>query len=306
MNQSESSIKESTNGIAKRISRVGFLVLLSVIWGLAFVAIRKADQELSPVNLALLRWFVASAGFLAIIPFLGKPKIRFEAKKDLPRLLIISLCNVAVYHLSLNFAEKTVSAGLAGLLISLNPIFVALFSVFLLKERIRKELAFAIIIALAGAAILAVPDLGSSSSLLGVLGVVVAALSYSIFSVLSKPLVHKYGAAPLTIWAGLLGTLMLLPLLPFSNFAPQVASLSLDGWLSVLYLSILSTVVGYTMFYTLVSRGAVSKLSVQLYLVPVVSVIGGVILLGEGVGVYTIAGGALLLASIALATRSKS
>ena len=99
---------------------------------------------------------------------------------------------------------------------------------------------------------------------------------------------------------------MLLPSLPFSNFENQVASLSLTGWFSVLYLALLSTVLGYTLFYTLVSRGAVTKVAVQLYLAPVVSVVGGVLLLQENVGIYTIIGGALLLTSIALATRSKS
>ena len=156
-----------------------------------------------------------------------------------------------------------------------------------------------------GAAILASSDLGSTS-LLGPLGVVVAALAYAVFSVSSKPLVHKYGAAPVTIWAGLIGTLMLLPMLPFSNFAAQVASLSLTAWLSVLYLSLLSTVVGYTIFYTLVSRGAVSKLFRTALPVPVVSVIGGVILLKEGLSIYIVVGGALLLSAMAVATRSKS
>lgn len=306
MSQRESSVGEGKGGISSRISGVGFLVLLSVIWGIAFVAIRRADQELSPVNLALLRWLLASAGFLAIYPFLGKAKTKFEARKDLPRLLVVALNNVVIYHISLNFAETRVSAGIAALLISFGPIFIAVLSVLLLKERIRGKLVIALFVALAGTAILAVPDVGSSSSALGIIGVIVAALAYAIFSVLGKPLVHKYGAAPVTIWAGLIGTLMLLPFLPFSNFVGQVASLSLTGWFSVLYLSLLSTVVGYTLFYTLVSRGAVSKVAVQLYLAPVVSVIGGVILLGESVGIYTIVGGALLLASIALATRSKS
>ena len=269
------------------------------------MAIRQADFELSAVNLALLRWLVASAGFLAITPILGKPKTKFEVRKDFPRLFVVAINNVAIYSISLNFAEKTVSAGLAGLLISLGPVFIAVLSVILLKEKIGGKLTIALVLALLGAAVLAGTDMGSTS-LLGPLGVVVAALAYAVFSVSAKPLVHKYGAAPVTIWAGLLGTLMLLPLLPFSNFVGQVASLSLKGWLSVLYLSLLSTVVGYTIFFTLVSRGALSKLSVQLYLIPLVSVIGGVVLLGEGLSIYTIAGGALLLSAMALATRSKS
>jgi len=79
----------------------------------------------------------------------------------------------------------------------------------------------------------------------------------------------------------------------------------LTGWVSVLYLSLLSTVVGYLLFYTLVSRGAVSKLSIQLYLIPVVSVVGGVLLLQESLGAHIFAGGAILLLSVALATMNR-
>ncbi|MCL4328532.1 MAG: DMT family transporter, partial [Candidatus Thermoplasmatota archaeon] len=69
-------------------------------------------------------------------------------------------------------------------------------------------------------------------------------------------------------------------------------------------LSLLSTVLGYVMFYTLVGRGMVSKLSIQLYLIPVVAVIGGVLILGETVTVFTIAGGAAMLLSVGLATNN--
>jgi drug/metabolite transporter (DMT)-like permease len=283
----------------------GLLGILSVIWGIAFVAIRVADFQLSAINLTLLRWLVASAGYLAIAPFVGRPKTRFETK-DLPRLLVISLCNVAGYHISLNYAEKTVSSGLAGLLISFGPVFVVLFSAASLKERINSRIALSLACALLGALILSVPDLGSATSVLGPLEVVLAGLSYAVFAVLAKPLVGKYGALPVAIWAGAIGTAMLLPLLPTSGFLPEVEALTSLGWESVLYLSLLSTVLGYSLFYTLVGRGKVSTLSIQLYLAPVVSVVGGALLLGEAVTAYTVAGGALLLAAVGLATTRRN
>jgi drug/metabolite transporter (DMT)-like permease len=161
----------------------------------------------------------------------------------------------------------------------------------------------ALILAVFGALVLSVGSINVNdlSSLYGPAEVILSALFYALFSVLGKPLVSKYGSAPTTIWAGLLGTSMMLPLLSTSFFS-QVESLPLDGWISVLYLSILSTVLGYTLFYTLVSHKAVSKLSIQLYLVPIVSVVGGVLLLGESVTAFTAIGGAMMLAAVALAT----
>ena len=281
------------------------LIILSIIWGLAFDAISVAVTLLSPINLTLLRWFVAAAGYLVILPFLGKTKIKFETK-DLPRLLVISFANVPLYHLSLNFGETTVSAGVAGLLVALGPVFIVLLSRVSLKEKIGKRLATALIIATLGTILISIPELtGPSGSIIGVFEVILTAVAYALFAVLSKPLVTKYGALPVAIRAGTIGTVMLLPLLS-QNFFSQVARLSAIGWLAVLYLSILSTVLGYSMFYTLVSRGTVSRLSVQLYLIPIVSVIGGALLLGQKVTVFTIVGGATLLIAIALATRSQA
>src|SRR5579863_4762689 len=241
--QADETPKKSNKGFA-RISEFrpyALLVILSIIWGIAFAAISVADQLLSPVNLTLLRWFIASAGYLAIFPFLGRLKTKFEMK-DLPRLLIISFANVPLYHLSLNYGETAVSAGVAGLLVSLGPVFIVLLSRVSLKEKIGKRLAIALIVATLGTIVISIPELnGPVGSLAGVLDVILTAVAYAMFAVLSKPLVSKYGALSVAIMAGTIGTLMLLPLLSRS-FIAQVASLPPMGWLSVLYLSILSTV----------------------------------------------------------------
>ena len=278
------------------------LTVLSIIWGLAFVAIRYLDFELTFVDLTLLRWIVASAGYIVLLAFIGKSKTPFQ-KRDIPRLLVVAFFNVAGYHLSLNYAEKTVSSGLAGLLISLGPVFSAILAVVFLNERVNLRLGLALILAFVGAVILSTPDLGSMS-LYGPLAVIMAAFSFAAFGVFSKPLVSKYGALSVAGWAGVLGTCMLLPLFS-SAFMNDVAHLSSAGWASLLYLSLLSTVIGYALFYTLVGRSGVLTLMIQLYLAPVVSVIGGIILLGETVTPFTIIGGSAMLIAVYLVTGSR-
>jgi drug/metabolite transporter (DMT)-like permease len=290
--------------IASQVRTYFLLIVLSVIWGLAFVAISVADNFLSPVNLTLIRWFISAAGYLVIFPLVGKGKIKFESK-DLPRLLVISIANVPLYHLSLNYGETSVSAGVAGLLVSLGPIFIALLSRLVLQERIGRQLSIALLIATFGTILLSIPELtGVSGSMIGVLELISTALAYALFAVLSKPLVAKYGALPVAIRAGTIGTVMLLPLVS-QSFVSQVSTLSAVGWIAVLYLSLISAVLGYCMFYTLIGRSTVSRLSIQLYLIPIVAVIGGAILIGQQVTVFTIGGGAILLIAIALATRSQ-
>lgn len=283
----------------------GLLVVLSVIWGLAFVAIKYLEPLLTPVNLTILRWFIASAAFLLLAPFMGRGRQKFD-RKDLPRFLLVSFANVVAYHLTLNTSENILSAGLAVLLVAVGPVFILILSWAVLGEKHGSNIVMAATLAFAGSFVLAAgSDLTSgSNTVAGIFEALGTALSYSVFAVFSKPLVQKYGARPLTIWAGLAGTAMLLPLLSGSFFA-QAEALPLYGWMAMLYLSILSTVAGYMLFYTLVNRGTVSRLSVQLYLIPVVGVLGGALLLGEQVTVFTISGGALMLLAVATATRKK-
>ena len=276
------------------------LIVLSIIWGLAFVAIRRAVVELSPVNLTILRWSIVSTGFLALAPFIGRPKKSIK-KEHVPRFLLVSLMSVCGYHLSLNYGETIISAGLAGLLVSIEPIFVVILAVIFLKEKIGGRVIVAIALAVAGAFVLSVGADLSFTQITGPLAVIFSAFSFAAYSVGSKPLVEEYGALPVAVWAAVIGTLFLLPLLSW-NFVTEVQALSPGGWLSVLFLAILSTIFANMILYSLVGSRAVSRLSVQLYLIPVVSVIGGVLLLGESLTVTTIIGAALLLSATTLVT----
>ncbi len=123
--ETESVLKKSH--YSGRVLPIAILVMLSIIWGMAFVAIKYLEPVLNPVNLTLLRWFVASAAFLALAPFLGKMKQKFQMR-DLPRLALVSFANVVSYHLTLNFSESSISAGLAVLITSMGPVFILLLS----------------------------------------------------------------------------------------------------------------------------------------------------------------------------------
>lgn len=126
------------------------LLVLNVIWGLNPVAIRRVGFELSPVNLTLARWLIASAGLLLIAPFLFRRR-RFSFKKrDITALVIVSLANVAAYHLAINYAETIVSSSVAGLLLSFGPVFAVVLSTIYLKETVALTQYVALIVAILG------------------------------------------------------------------------------------------------------------------------------------------------------------
>ena len=280
----------------------GVLVTLSIIWGIAFVAIKILEPMISPINLTLLRWFIASLGFLALLPVYGRLKTRISLR-DIPRLILVSFANVVAYHLTINYSEGSIGAGLETLLVALGPIFIVVLSTIFLKEKHGRVIYAAIVLALIGALILFFGALKTegTSTIPGILEGIGTALSYATFAVFAKPLIPKFGAKALTIWVGLIGTAMLLPLVS-GSFIAQVSRLPLSGWVAILYLSLLSTVFGYMLFYIMIEKGGVARVSVQLYLIPVVGIVGGVLILGETVSVYTIIGGATMLVAVALTT----
>lgn len=127
---------------------------------------------------------------------------------------------------------------------------------------------------------------------------------YSGYSVGSKPLVKEYGALPTAIWVAVIGTVFTLPLIS-RNLVVQVFALLPMDWLSVIYLAILSAILANMILYTLIGSRAVSRLSVQLYLVPLVSLVGGILLLGESFTAFTVLGACFLFAGTALATHKR-
>jgi len=264
------------------------------------VAIKRAEFELSPENLTLLRWIIASGSFLILAPVIGKPKRPIQ-RNHVPRILLVSFASVVGYHFTLNYAETIVSAGLAGLLISFGPIFIALLSTIFLKEKVSGLLILALALALAGTFTLSIGADLTFRQIVGPVAMIIAAFMYSVYSVGSKPLVKEYGALPTAVWLAVIGTVFTFPLFS-SNFVTQILALSTIGWLSVIYLAILSTVIANMILYTLIGERAVSRLSVQLYLVPLVSLIGGIVLLGESLSVLTVIGAGFLFSATALAT----
>ena len=178
---------------------------------------------------------------------------------------------------------------------------MVLLSAVFLNDRIGFRLVLALAAGFAGAVALSSNTSLSFHTISGPLAVVLAAFMYAIFSVGSKPLVKEYGALPTAIWVAVLGTVFALSLVS-GSLVSQALALSTRGWFSVLYLALLSTVVANMILYTLISNRAVSRLSIQLYLVPIVSLVGGILLLSEGFSAFTFVGAGFLFAGVTLAT----
>src|SRR4030042_2051224 len=137
-----------TNGLSDL--RFIFLMIVAVIfWAFAFPFIKIGLDELSFVNLTILRFFIVCCVLLLILIIQSK-KISKLQKKDIIPIFILGFFGVIMYHLGLNYGEQYVSPGAASLIIATIPIQILILASIFLKEKITFTKLAGIILGLIG------------------------------------------------------------------------------------------------------------------------------------------------------------
>ena len=290
----------------KREPRIWLAIAaLLLLWASAFAGIR-AGMRLSPSGavgadgygpgeLALLRFGTASA-VLALYA-LAK-RMRLPQPSELPLIALTGFLGISVYHVALNFGEVTVQAGAASLLISAAPVFTALLSVAVLKERLTGLGGLGILLAVAGVALIALSGGRGLHFTPGALLILLAATVAAVYSILSKKLLRRHAALEFTcysIWAGTLPLLVFLP-----GLLRRLPVAAPPATLAVVYLGIFPAAIAYLLWNYALARMPASLLSSFLYLSPVLASLIAWIWLGEVPALLTIVGGAIAILGVVL------
>ena len=273
-------------------------------WASAFVAIRHLGHDFSPGALSLGRLLVGSVCLAAVTLPRGLPR---PTRRELVPIVVIGVLWFGVYNVALNAGEHRVDAGTAAMLIQVSPVLIALLAAVFLDEPFTVWLALGLALAFAGVALIALSTSGSSpgsegSTVVGVLLCVVSAVAYSISLILQKPLVRRLAAVQVTWLACTVGAVSCLP------FAGQLVSELGDApassawWL--VYLGVFPTAIAFTTYAFALRHMSASSLGVTTYLVPPITVVLGLVFLGEAPPSMAYAGGVLALLGVALARRT--
>jgi len=281
------------------------LVAMACCWGGTYVAGRILGPQITPFSGAFLRFVVA---LLALGPYLfaTEERPRLNAKLVL-LLLAIGATGIAIYNFLFLWGLKSVPAGRTAVIISSNPVFVALASRFLFKDRLGGMGILGILLCLVGAAI----AIGHGNPLAlfsgqvtpGDLSIIAAMFCWAAFSVLGKFAVGKITPLASVTLACLFGALMLLPPALREGLAAQAARLDLMGWGSIVFLGIFGTALGFVWFYEGIRAIGATRAAVFINITPVSAALLGAVILGERIGRSLVVGGILVLVGVALTNR---
>ena len=240
----------------------GWLLLLGIIWGAAFLFINVVVDEVPPLTVVAGRMLLAAAALLAVLAATGRS---MPARSLWPLLVVLGVINNVLPFALITWSEQHIASSLAATLNATMPLFTFAIAVALAVERPSVDRALGLVVGFAGAIVLLNPsfgDLTSSSAL-------------AEFAVIATPLALAVDGTPhLHVGAG--------------------AALS---WAA---LGIVCTAVAYVIFFRLVQRISATQVALVSYIIPIVGTLLGWAALGEHVGWTLIAGLVLILAGLAI------
>jgi len=289
---------------SRRILYAGLLVT-TMVWGGSFVAIKRTLCYLTPIELVLMRFLPASLVFAIALASTDRPVVREMIQKDWRSLAVMGLSGVVCYNWALNTGEQLVPAGTASLLIALNPVFIFVLSVMFLDERATWRRVVGLAVALAGLFVIIRFGRGDAiefSYLRGVLITMLAPLAWSVYTVAGRSLLRKYPPLAVTGVAAIAGTLPLL-VTARPSLMGKLSIMPWDGWLSLAFLALGCTVVGFTVWSTALRALGASRTAGFVYLVPMWGVALGAVLLNESVTWALAFGAAIVITGVVLVNR---
>src|SRR5229473_1868569 len=200
--------------------------IIYFVWGSTFLAIRAGVREVPPLLLASMRFFVAGVVLYGWLRLKGTPS---PSRREWVSASLLAVCIFVVDYGLLFWAEQRVPSGIAAVMMATIPVFMALSEIiFLRTQRLTVRLALALLIGIAGVAVLMSPWLSLSGAPIdpvGAVALIIAAMSWSVSSALTRKLplpdskVMSSGAQMLA--GGVLLALTAAALGEFRNFHPS-------------------------------------------------------------------------------------
>jgi len=265
-------------------------LIVPITWGLGFTLAKIGMEQFSALLIMSIRFGIAG---LVLVWFTKPPWGHMR------EIFVVALIGSTIqYGLTYN-GLKGIDASTAAILVQLEGPILALMGTILLKEKLGLTRALGMGFAFLGVFIIAgEPRLDGhiDSVILLVAGSTVWAVAQIMISRLK-------GLSGITIlaWVAIMATpqMLLASLIVEDGQWQAITSASLVDWSIIFYLAFIMTVVGYSVWYHLLSSVDVSQVSPFLMLLPITSIIAGMVLLDEKLTLSMIIGGLMIMTGVA-------
>lgn len=288
----------------KNIYTYHIIAILTVaVWGLTFISTKiLLGAGLSPQDIFLMRFSIAYVG----IWFISPKKLFSNSWRDELWMVAAGITGGSFYFLTENTALEYTQTNNVAFLITTAPLFTAFLSAIAYKnEKITWKLAVGSVVALIGVALVVyngsfVLNLSPVGDILTLL----AALSWAFYSLIMRRLLSRYSATFITRKIFFYGLLTVLPCFAFRHFHAPLSVLTQPVVLfNLLFLGVIASLVCYLVWNIVLHKLGTVCASNYIYLNPMVTMIGAVLLLGEQVTVVALIGSALILTGVFVAEK---
>jgi len=265
-------------------------LIVPITWGFGYALTKIGMDQFTPLLLMSLRFGIAGL----ILVWFTKPPWGFMRE-----LFIIAFIGSTIQYGFTYYGLKGIDVSTASILVQLEGPILALLSTLILKERLGWPRALGMGLAFTGVVVIAgEPRL--SDSLDSVALVITGAVFWAIAQIMISRLKSLSGITILA-WVAIIATpqMLLISLLIEEGQWESIKSANLVDWSIVFYLSFIMTVIGYSVWYHLLRICDVSKISPFLMLLPVTSIIAGMVLLNEQFTLAMGIGGVLVMTGVA-------
>ncbi len=276
------------------------LVVATILWGGNYICGRFLAPALPSTLLNTVRWAISTVILVAIMA-ISKKRLPLISKWK--ELLILGFYGIFAFSTLNYLGLRSISASQAGMISAGIPVAILIFTPFILNEHIKLKAWVGTTVSIIGVIILLLGKQGAAShgSFIGDMEIVLSCLAWGMYTVLGK----RYGKHmdPLTMTAGasFYGTI-LSAISCIGTVQLDMIHMSANAWLAVLYVSTFASVGAYFAWNAGVKIVGAGKAAPYINLLPVWTVIFGVILLNEQISFITLLGGVITIAGAILAS----
>lgn len=276
------------------------LFILGTLWGGSFFFARVAVMEIPPFSLVMFRVAIAAVA-LHIYLLVAGPSFRL-ALPYAGSFLLLGLVNNVIPFSLMFIGQTEIGAGLAAVMNSTTPFWTMLLANFLTADEKFTRAKFAgIVLGITGTAIMIGP--GLVADLGGPVWAKLALIGMSFSYAVGFLFARRFRALPAPIIAtGQMSaaTLIMIPVVLVWHGTSGLFDASAASWGAVFGLALLSTTFAYILFFSLVAEAGSTNASLVTFIVPVSAIILGVLILGERLESFEIAGMAFIVLGLVI------